>query len=41
MGLGLLGSLENIEAGQFVIVNLDPPNEGLNDPDSVSPVGGE
>ncbi len=40
LGITLFGSLENIEAGQFVIVNLDPPNAGLNDPEPVSPVGG-
>lgn len=28
------------QSGEFVIVNLDDPGEGLNDPTSVSPVGG-
>ncbi len=40
LAVALLGALENVNAGQFVTVNLDPPNEGLNDPEPVSPVGG-
>ncbi len=40
LAIALLGIDEKVNAGQFVTVNLDPPNEGLNDPEPVDPVGG-